>query len=144
MNKGALMKGNTLNIIIILLTLGFLLTVGTAAERQEFIASIDKDGIQRVAIVGGSYFFKPNYIILKVNIPVELKLSKESGMTPHNIILNAPEAGMDIKVDLSTEPQIIKFTPTKNGRFPIYCDKKLLFFESHREKGMEGMIEVRD
>jgi hypothetical protein len=138
------MKGNTLNIIFILLTLGFLLTVGMAAERQEFIASVDKDGIQRVAIVGGSYFFKPNYIILKVNIPVELKLSKESGMTPHNIILNAPEAGMDIKVDLSTEPRIVNFTPTKTGKFPIYCDKKLLFFESHREKEMEGTVEVRD
>jgi hypothetical protein len=138
------MKGNTLNILVILLTLGLLLTVGMAAERQEFIASVDKDGIQRVEIVGGSYFFKPNYIILKVNIPVEMKLIKESGMTPHNIILNAPEAGMDIKVDLSTEPRIVKFTPTKTGKFPIYCDKKLLFFESHREKGMEGTVEVRD
>ena len=121
-----------------------ILTVSQAAERQEFIAPVDKDGVQRVEIVGGSYFFRPNYIILKVNVPVELKLSKESGMTPHNIILNAPQAGMDIKVDLSTEPQILKFTPTKTGKFPIYCDKKLLFFESHREKGMEGTVEVRE
>jgi hypothetical protein len=144
MNKGDLMRRNTLHGLFILLTLGLLLTAGRAAERQEFIAPVDKDGVQRIEIVGGSYFFKPNYIILKVNIPVELKLSKESGMTPHNIILNAPEAGIDIKVDLSTEPQIVKFTPTKTGKFPIYCDKKLLFFESHREKGMEGTIEVRD
>ena len=138
------MKKNILNILFILLTLGLLQTVGLAADRQEFIAPVDKDGVQRAEIVGGSYFFKPNYIILKVNVPVELKLSKESGMTPHDFILNAPEAGMDIKVDLSTEPQVVTFTPTKTGKFPFYCDKKFLFFESHREKGMEGTIEVRD
>jgi plastocyanin domain-containing protein len=143
-NKGGLMGKNILNILFILLTLGLLLTVSMAAERQEFIASVDKDGVQRVEIVGGSYFFKPNYIVLKVNVPVEISVSKESGMTPHDIVMQAPEAGMDFKVDLSTDPQIIRFTPTRTGKFPFYCDKKLLFFESHRDKGMEGTIEVRD
>ncbi len=138
------MKRNIINVLFIMSALGLLLTVGLAADRQEFIAPVDKDGVQRVEIVGGSYFFKPNYIILKVNVPVELTLSKESGMTPHDFILNAPEAGMDIKVDLSTEPQVVTFTPTKTGEFPFYCDKKFLFFESHREKGMEGTIEVRE
>jgi hypothetical protein len=28
------------------------------------------------------------------------------------------------------------------GEYPFYCSKKLLFFKSHREKGMEGMLEV--
>ena len=30
---------------------------------------------------------------------------------------------------------------TPGGRF--YCDKKLLFFKSHREKGMEGVLKVQ-
>ncbi len=124
--------------------IGLRLGIGIAAERQEFVAPVDKDGIQRVEMVGGSYFFRPNYIILKVNVPVELKISKEAGLIPHNIVIHAPEAGIEIKAELSTEPQIIKFTPTKTGKYPFYCDKKLLFFESHREKGMEGTIEVRE
>jgi len=77
-----------------------------------------------------------------VNIPVELKVRKEPGIIPHNIVMKSPEAGMDFKVSLDTDPKIIRFTPTKVGIFPFYCDKKLLFFESHRDKGMEGVIEV--
>jgi len=37
----------------------------------------------------------------------------------------------------------VRFTPTKAGVFAFYCDKKLLFFKSHREKGMEGVLKVR-
>jgi plastocyanin len=50
----------------------------------------------------------------------------------------------NIDEQISTEPKIIKFTPTKTGKFPFYCDKKLLFFKSHRERGMEGIIEVTE
>ena len=32
--------------------------------------------------------------------------------------------------------------PTRAGTYAFYCDKKLLFFPSHREKEMEGQIEV--
>ena len=37
----------------------------------------------------------------------------------------------------------VRFTPTKAGVFAFYCDKKLLFFKSHREKGMEGVLKVQ-
>jgi plastocyanin len=112
------------------------------AERKEFTATVDKDGVQRVEVLGGSYFFDPNYIIVKVNVPVELKIRKESGMTPHNVVLHAPDAGMDIRLDLTTDPQIIRFTPTRAGEYEFYCDKSFLFFESHREKGMVGTLVV--
>jgi hypothetical protein len=39
--------------------------------------------------------------------------------------------------------EIIRFTPTQRGLFTFYCDKKLLFFKSHRDKGMEGLLDVR-
>jgi hypothetical protein len=38
----------------------------------------------------------------------------------------------------------VKFVPTKTGKYPMYCDKSLLWFKTHREKGMEGVIEVVD
>ncbi len=125
-------------------TMFFMGIANAAAEKKEFIAKVDPDGVQRVEVLAGSYFFDPNYIIVKVDVPVEIKITTESGIIPHDIVLNAPEAGMDLKADLSSSaPQILRFTPTKTGKFPFYCDKKLLFFESHREKGMEGTLEVR-
>ncbi len=116
----------------------------TAAEKKEFTAKTDPDGVQRVEVVGGSYFFDPNYVIVKVNVPVELKFRKEPGMIPHDVVLKAPEAGIDFKAELKEIPEIVKFTPTKTGKFTFDCSKKLLFFESHKEKGMTGKLEVRD
>lgn len=116
---------------------------GLAADKKEFIAKVDPDGVQRVEILGGSYFFNPNYIVVKVNVPVEMKVMMESGVIPHDIVLKAPEAGIDVSASLGSDPQVLRFTPTKTGTFPFYCSKKLLFFESHREKGMEGTLEVR-
>ena len=115
-----------------------------AAEKKEFVAKVDPDGVQRVEVVGGSYFFTPNHIVVKVNVPVEMKVTMESGVIPHNIVLKAPEAGMDVTAELGKDPQVMRFTPTKTGEFTFYCDKKLLFFESHREKGMYGTLEVRE
>jgi plastocyanin len=114
---------------------------GTWQEKR-FVAAVDADGIQRAEMVGGDYFYDPNYIIVKVNIPVELKIKKSVGYVPHNLIAKAPEAGIDFNLDLKSDPQTIKFTPTKIGKYPIYCDKSLLWFKTHREKGMEGLIEV--
>ncbi|HEY6009771.1 MAG TPA: cupredoxin domain-containing protein [Geobacteraceae bacterium] len=114
-----------------------------AAEEKIFRATVDSDGVQRVEVVGGSYFFNPNHIVVKAGVPVELKVRKESGWVPHNLVVKAPEAGIEIDEPLdSDKAKTIRFTPTKTGTYPMYCSKKLLFFESHREKGMEGMIEV--
>lgn len=115
-----------------------------AAEKKEFTAKIDPDGVQRVEILAGSYFFDPNVIIVKVNVPVELKIRKEAGMIPHDIVLKAPEAGIDFRQVLKATPEVIKFTPTKTGTYPFTCEQKLLFFESHKDKGMTGTLEVRD
>lgn len=114
---------------------------GTWQEKR-FVATIDDSGVQRADLVGGEYFFDPNYIIVKVNIPVELKVTKTSSYIPHNLVANSPEAGIDFRLDLKGDAQTIRFTPTKTGKYPIYCDESLLWFKTHREKGMEGLIEV--
>ncbi len=135
-------------ISLLALACGFSAISAIAAEKPKeekiYRAVIDKDGVQRVDIVGGSYFFTPNHIFVKVNVPVELKVRKGPGIVPHNFVIKAPDAGMDIDESLGTEPKTIRFTPTKTGKYPFYCSKKLLFFESHREKGMEGTLEVTE
>jgi plastocyanin len=127
--------------LLIFSTCALNLAVGAEPE-VVYRAQIGADGVQRVEMTGGSYFYKPNHIIVKVNNPVELKVVKEHGMTPHNISMQSPEAGMNFDVDMKGEPKTITFTPTKTGTYRFYCTKKLLFMKSHREKGMEGVIEV--
>ncbi|HEX9183605.1 MAG TPA: quinol oxidase, partial [Burkholderiales bacterium] len=121
--------------------LGLCLAAATAlaqGEKEKVVANLDADGVQRARIVGGSYFFKPGHIVVKVNVPVELLASRESGITPHNLLIQAPEAGLKVEEDLGTEPKKIAFKPTAVGKYPIYCSKKLPFMAGHREKGMEG------
>jgi plastocyanin domain-containing protein len=113
-------------------------------QKNIYKAVPDDDGIQRISIIGGEYFFNPDYIIVKVNIPVELTIRKETGVVPHDIVIEEPEAGIDFNEALSTEPKIIRFIPKKVGKYPFYCSKKLLFFKSHRDRGMQGIIEVSD
>jgi len=111
-------------------------------EEKVYRAVVDNDGVQRVEVAAGSYFFNPNHIIVRLNLPVELLVRRESGMVPHDIVMTSPEAGMDFKESLETKPKGIRFTPTSIGRYPFYCDKKLLFFKSHRKEGMAGVVEV--
>jgi plastocyanin len=112
-------------------------------KEKRVVAVIGADGVQRAEVLGGEYYFDPNIIVVKVNKAVELTVKKEPGYVPHNMLVKEPEAGINFKVDLDAKkPEIVKFTPTKVGKYPMYCDKKLLFFKSHRERGMEGIIEV--
>jgi plastocyanin len=111
-------------------------------KENRMVAAVDADGVQRVDVLGGEYFFDPNYIVVNVNKPVELKVKKTGGYTPHDIVVKAPDAGIDFSESLGKDPKVIKFTPTKVGKYPMYCGKKLPFVKSHRERGMEGVIEV--
>ena len=98
-------------------------------NEKAYHATINDKGVQEVEIIGDSYYFSPDHIIAKVNIPVEFKIKKNSaGIVPHNIIVDAPEAGIFISEPINVDPRVIRFTPTKTGKFPFYCDKKLLFF----------------
>ncbi len=124
------------------LLLAVAATAVAQGEKAVYVATVDPDGVQRVRIVGGEYFFKPYRIVVKVNVPVEFLASREAGMVPHNLIIQAPQAGIAVEADLATEPKKVGFTATAVGQYPIYCGKKLLFFASHREKGMEGVLEV--
>jgi plastocyanin len=120
------------------------IALNAQAQDKLFRAAVDSSGVQRVEITGGSYYFDPDHIIVTVNVPVELTLTKEAGMTPHDIIIDAPEAGIEIREDMSTEPKTVRFTPVKTGSYEITCGKRFLFFKSHKDRGMKGILEVVD
>jgi plastocyanin domain-containing protein len=128
-------------VLAALLLTSFVISAA-AEEEKAVVVPIASDGVQRVEMLGGEYFFKPKHIIVKVNVPVEILVKKESGVVPHDIVLKAPEAGINFSESLGTEPKTIRFTPTKMGKYEFTCEKKLLFFKSHKDRGMVGLLEV--
>ncbi len=135
-------KAITITVLALLGT--FFLSTARAEEAKELsTAATGSIGVQKLEILAGSYYFKPKDIKVKVNMPVEITIKKEAGVAPHDIVLQAPEAGITIKEELGSEPKVIKFTPTKAGKYPFYCDHRFLFW-THREKGMEGILEVTE
>ena len=115
---------------------------GAQPGNEPYRATIGSDGVQHVNILAGDYFFRPRHIIVKVNVPVMLVVRVEQGIIPHGLVLKAPKANISIDEDLSRESQKFTFTPTAAGKYVFYCPNKLLFFKSHREHGMEGVLEV--
>lgn len=102
-----------------------------------------QDGIQRATIeLDDSY--QPGHLVVQAGKPVELTLKSLTLITPHNFILHDPAAGLDVEQDVGAgKTAMVRFTPAQPGTYIFYCDKKLPFFPSHREKGMEGLLEVR-
>jgi plastocyanin len=105
-------------------------------------AVVGADGKQRVDILGGSYFFKPDHVIVKANVPVVLSVKREWGIVPHTFVLKIPQSGIMIDESLSVDAKTVEFTPTVPGKYTFYCKNKLLFFKSHEDKGMKGILEV--
>jgi plastocyanin len=132
---------------IICMVCAMLLVAGSvfADEKpagKRFVATIDTDGYQRVEMTGSEYYFDPSVVVVKVNVPVELAIRKTGGMTPHNLVMKAPEASLDFAVALSNEPKKVSFMATKTGTYPFECTERFLFFKSHKDRGMHGVLEV--
>lgn len=128
--------------VVLLLLMACAVVVAAQAAEKRFIATIDADGVQRVHMTGSEYYFDPNVVVVKINVPVELHVKKAGGIAPHDIVLKAPEAGIDFAESLGNEVKIIRFTPAKAGAYPFECTKRFLFFKSHKDQGMHGVLEV--
>jgi heme/copper-type cytochrome/quinol oxidase subunit 2 len=114
------------------------------APQPAAVATIGADGVQRLTLVLDSYSYEPANLVVEVNRPVELTLTSESSFVPHNLVLDDPASGLNLRQDVGPGKTVkLTFTPTKVGRFAYYCDKKATFMPSHRAKGMEGTIDVR-
>ena len=102
------------------------------------------DGVQRAMVEADSYDFLPRHLVVRAGKPVELTFKSLTWLIPHNVIIDDPRSGLKIREEIPAGQSVtVKFTPTIPGTFAIYCDERLLFFKSHREKGMEGVVEVR-
>ena len=141
-----------MRLIHMLATIGVLISVGITIVWAEepsqpgppVVLSVAEDGVQRATVTLDSYSYSPNHLIVAAGKPVELKLTSVTTMIPHNFILKDPAGRLSVEQDVGAGKTVtIMFTPTQPGMFPIYCDKRLWPFSSHRDKGMEGTLEVR-
>ncbi len=120
---------------VLLLSSLFVLSLSqvSAAEPQVIEVKLD------------SYTLKPDKITVKRDQPVTLNLVNEATFLPHNLVIKAPEAGIDVAVDVSAgKTASVTFTPTKSGSYEMFCGKEPPFGKSHKEKGMHGVLEVVD
>ena len=133
-------------------TVGLLTSVGVttvdAAEPAQsgtsMVIPVAADGVQRATIKLDSYSYSPNHMIVEAGKLVELTLTSVTTIIPHNFIIKDPAGSLSVEQDVSAGKTVtITFTPTRPGTFPIYCDKRLWPLPSHRDKGMEGKLEVR-
>jgi heme/copper-type cytochrome/quinol oxidase subunit 2 len=120
------------------------LAADPASTGPPFTVPVDSDGVQRTTVILDSYSYQPGHLIVEKGKPVELTLKSVTTLTPHNFIIKDPAGSLAVEQDVSAgKTALLKFTPTQAGTFPIYCDKLLWPLPSHRDKGMEGKLEVR-
>jgi heme/copper-type cytochrome/quinol oxidase subunit 2 len=141
-----------MRLIHMLAIVGLLISVGVtivhAVEPSQsgppVVIPVAADGVQRATVTLDSYSYTPNHLIVEAGNPVELTLTSVTTIIPHNFIIKDPAGSLSVEQDVSAGKTVtIKFTPTQPGTFPIYCDKRLWPLPSHRDKGMEGKLEVR-
>jgi heme/copper-type cytochrome/quinol oxidase subunit 2 len=133
---------------IVWLLTSVCVTIVHAADPSQsdppMLIPLTADGVQRATITLDSYSYSPNHVIVEAGKRVELTLTSVTMMIPHNFIIKAAIGNLFVEQDVSAGKTVtIIFTPTQPGTFPIYCDKRLWPFPSHRDKGMEGKLEVR-
>jgi plastocyanin len=120
------------------------LAADPASMGPPFTVPIDSDGVQRTTVVLDSYSYEPAHLVVEKGKPVELTLKSVTILTPHNFIIKDPAGSLSVEQDVGAgKTAVLKFTPMQAGTFPIYCDKRLWPLPSHRDKGMEGKLEVR-
>lgn len=106
-------------------------------------AEVAADGIQRVTIILDSYSYTPNHVVVVAGKPVELLLTSVTTVTPHNFVIHDSVGGVSVEQDVGPGKSVtVRFTPNQPGGIPFFCDKRLWPMPSHREKGMEGLLEV--
>lgn len=135
----------TISRAVFVLLMALIFAVAASAEEfveKRYEARVDEDGVQRVEMEAGEYYYDPNFIVVKVDVPVELSIRDVGGIASHDIAIEAPEAGIDFAEDFGSEPVTIRFTPTRVGEYQLECTKRFLFFRSHKDRGMHGTIKV--
>lgn len=106
-------------------------------------ALTEESDIRIINVRLGDYRFAPDKIQLVTGQPVILRLVNTDLITPHNFSLDDPNDGLDVDVDVPAGDTVdVRLMPLFAGTHTFYCKNKLLFMDSHRDRGMEGKLIV--
>ena len=106
-------------------------------------AAADDSQTPVIHVTLGDYQFNPAEITVGVGNPVVLELQNVDAITPHNFTLKDDEAGLDVTISVPAGSiKQITLTPSVAGAYTFYCNKKLPFMKSHRDRGMQGTLVV--
>lgn len=97
------------------------------------MGATDDSTAQIIAVEGGSFYYKPNEIHVKVGQPVKITLTSKDMM--HDFVVD--ELGVQIPVTKSGETNTIEFTPSMKGTFEFYCS-----VGNHKAQGQVGTLYV--
>lgn len=88
---------------------------------------------QVITIEGGSFYYKPNEIRVKVGTPVKIVMTAKDMM--HDFTIDA----LNVKMPITKAGQTgtVEFTPTTKGTFEFYCS-----VGNHRAQGQVGKLIV--
>lgn len=104
-------------------------------------AAADEPALVEIKL--GDYRFMPEEIQLVAGQPARLGLINTDSVVPHNFTLEAADSTVIVEVEiLAGETIEVELEPLSTGRYTFYCDKKMLFMKSHRDKGMQGSLNV--
>jgi plastocyanin len=117
--------------------------LGALLLAMEPAVTLGEEQPQEVSLRLGDYRYTPDTIEVQAGRPVVLTLTNTDVLTPHNFTLQDAAAGLAIDTNVSAgATAVVNFTPVKPGAYTFYCNKKLPFMRSHRERGMEGTLRV--
>lgn len=112
---------------------------GIGRPVNELRVLTDPDGVQRVRVVAHTWWFDPNRVVVKANVPVELTLRNSSWIVPHNLTITAPETDVMVSLDVGVlrRQDTVRFTATHAGEYEFRCH-----VDGHARKGMKGRLVV--
>lgn len=113
------------------------------------------DASQRVTVRLTEYRFDPPQIEVKVGKETELTLVNEGTVLHEFVTKGLSDLTVDVTVsgvvtaalgiaELEIPPKatvVLRFTPTKAGEFPMWCDADKP--KNHRQSGMQGTMTFR-
>ncbi len=97
----------------------------------------------RVPVTLGDYRFSPTRVRIPAGRPVTLELRNTDKLIAHNFTLEQPHAAAQLSVDVGAgQTRSLPLPPLAEGRYRFFCNQKLPFMKSHRERGMHGELLV--
>lgn len=118
----------------------FMIFAGMVMTTLQVLAATP---VRSIPMQLGDYHFMPDTLTVPSGETVRLELTNTDKVTPHNFTLKAETAGLNVDVDVSAgKTEVVDITPLAPGTYKFYCNKKLLFMKSHRDRGMEGTMIV--